>query len=124
MPSKSNSGESPWLYKIGEAAVLLRMSRAQLYKLIQLGRIKPVKEGRSTFITPDAMDAYVKLLKAEAGIPDESHAALSSGAGLMSRSSSRNISLTVKDDGELRRERLGAWAKAQAKWTVIDLPGQ
>jgi excisionase family DNA binding protein len=83
MPSKSieiQSSESPRLYKIGEAAVLLRMSRAQLYKLIQLGRIKPVKEGRSTFITPAAMDAYVKRLEAEAETQNESDAALPLGA--------------------------------------------
>lgn len=106
MPPKSTlveSGETPKLYKIEEAAVLLRISRAKLYRLINEGRITPVKEGRSTFITPAVMDAYVKRLETEAEIRGESDMVLSIGItanSVVMPMVSETISSTTKGKGE------------------------
>ncbi len=54
------------LYKIPEAARLLRMSRSELYEQIKAGRIETVHQGRAAFITPAALRDYVKLLEREA----------------------------------------------------------
>lgn len=58
----------PWLYKVSDLAGkngLLRMSRAYVYRQIKAGRLRTVKEGDATFITPAALDDYVKLLEQE-----------------------------------------------------------
>lgn len=60
------TASDPMLHKIPEAARLLRMSRSALYEQIAAGRIETVKQGRSVFITPAALHAYVLLLETEA----------------------------------------------------------
>lgn len=57
------------LYKIADLAGrngLLRMSRAYIYKQINAGRLRTVKEGDATFITAAALADYVALLEREA----------------------------------------------------------
>lgn len=66
MSANTGSKVEPLMYKIDEAVVLLRMSRAEIYKQIRAGRIETVKEVRATFITRQDLESYVKLLKAEA----------------------------------------------------------
>lgn len=56
------------LYDVGEACALVGFSRATLYRLIDAGRITPVRVGRSVYITPDELRAFVERLKAEAGL--------------------------------------------------------
>jgi Helix-turn-helix domain len=58
---------SPVMYKIPEVMAMLRMSRHAVYAQIRRGRLRIVKEGRATFVTPAAITAYVQLLECEAG---------------------------------------------------------
>jgi hypothetical protein len=47
-------------FEISEAALILRMSRAQLYTRIHEGCIKPQKDGARTYITRPELDRYVE----------------------------------------------------------------
>jgi hypothetical protein len=63
------SPAAPLLYKVADLAGengLLRMSRREIFKQIQRGRLKTVKQGRATFVTAASLAAYVELLEAEA----------------------------------------------------------
>ena len=55
------------LYRVGEAVILLGLSRSQLYELIRSGRLRTVTEGRVRLIPAKAIDEYVSLLTSEAG---------------------------------------------------------
>ena len=57
---------NPMMYKIPEVMAMLRMSRHAVYAQIRRGRLRIVKEGRATFVTPAAITAYVELLEREA----------------------------------------------------------
>ena len=57
---------SPMMYKIPEVMAMLRMSRHAVYAQIRRGRLRILKEGRATFVTPAAITAYVELLEREA----------------------------------------------------------
>jgi excisionase family DNA binding protein len=57
---------APFLYKIGEACALLRLSRSEIYEQVRAGRIKAVHQGRAVRFTPAALRAYVTLLVREA----------------------------------------------------------
>lgn len=57
---------APVMYKIPEAMAMLRMSRHTIYQQIHRGRLRIVKEGRATFVTPSAIKAYIDLLEREA----------------------------------------------------------
>lgn len=46
-------------YSIAEAARILRMSRAQLYKRIDEGAIRPQKDGARTYFTQAELERYV-----------------------------------------------------------------
>jgi hypothetical protein len=54
------------LYKIADLVPVLRMSRAYIYKQIKAGRLRTVKEGDATFITPGQLTDYIALLEREA----------------------------------------------------------
>lgn len=63
------SAPAPVLYKVADLEGdngILRMSRREIYNQIQRGRLRAVKQGRATFITPAAVAAYVALLEDEA----------------------------------------------------------
>ena len=57
---------APVMYKIPEVMAMLRMSRHAVYAQIRRGRLRIVKKGRATFVTPAAITAYVELLEREA----------------------------------------------------------
>ena len=57
---------TPVMYKIPEVMAMLRMSRHVVYAQSRRGRLRIVKEGRATFVTPAAISAYVELLEREA----------------------------------------------------------
>ena len=59
-------GGRPVLYRVDEAARLLNLSRSVLYEQIRAGRIRVVKQGRSTRIAARALHDYVDLLEREA----------------------------------------------------------
>jgi hypothetical protein len=46
-------------FEVYEAALILRMSRAQLYNRIHEGSIKPQKDGSRTYITRGELERYV-----------------------------------------------------------------
>lgn len=54
------------LYRPKEAAQALGIGRDKLYDLLRSGRIDSVKDGGARLITREALDAYVRLLEAEA----------------------------------------------------------
>lgn len=65
---REDQSRVPVLYKVADLAGeggLLRMSRAYIYKQIKAGRLRTVKEGGATFITPAALADYVALLERE-----------------------------------------------------------
>jgi excisionase family DNA binding protein len=65
----TEAGAAPLVYKIADLAGkngLLRLSRREIYKQIERGRLKIVKQGRATLITAAALDEYIKLLEHEA----------------------------------------------------------
>lgn len=47
-------------FEIIEAARILRMSRAQLYKRIHHGALMPQKDGARTYITQAELERYVE----------------------------------------------------------------
>lgn len=63
---EDGSSHGPLLYKVSDAVMILRMSRAFIYKQIKAGRLSTVKEGGATFITASALADYVALLESEA----------------------------------------------------------
>ena len=52
-------------FEIAEAARILRMSRAQLYRRIQQGCIVPQKDGGRTYITRAELERYVEACNAK-----------------------------------------------------------
>lgn len=68
MPSR----EQPWrhfkmAYTVVEAAELLSLSRAQLYRLIDLQELPSVKVGKSRRITYAQLEAFVARLEQTQG---------------------------------------------------------
>ena len=55
------------LYPIPEAMILLSMSRSVIYEQIRAGRLRKVKQGRSTRIPAVAIREYVQVLITESG---------------------------------------------------------
>ena len=58
---------TPMLMTLQEASDALHISRWQLYKLINQGRLNSVKIGRRRFIHPDDLHAFVAELRQEGG---------------------------------------------------------
>ena len=52
-------------YTVDEAAELLSLSRAHLYRLIDLLEIETVRVGRSRRITAGQLDAFVRRLESQ-----------------------------------------------------------
>jgi excisionase family DNA binding protein len=59
-------GNTPVLYRIPDAALLLNLSRSVVYDLMRTGRLRTVSEGRSRRIPASAIHEYVALLEREA----------------------------------------------------------
>lgn len=59
------------LYRVGEAAELLAISRAYLNKCIADGRVASIKIGRARRIPRSALDEFVARLIAEQVHPDD-----------------------------------------------------
>lgn len=57
---------APKLYRIPQAMVLLSMSRKRDLRNIRAGRLRIVKDGRTTLVPATAIDEYVALLEGEA----------------------------------------------------------
>ena len=57
------------LHSPEETARLLGVGRSQVFELIGRGEIESVKIGRLRRIPRDAVDAYIKRLRAEQSIP-------------------------------------------------------
>ena len=57
---------TPQLYRVPDAMRILSMSRSVIYEQIRAGRLRTVKQGRSTFITAAAITDYIELLEREA----------------------------------------------------------
>ena len=66
MTAKKVSAEAPQIvlpalrFEVGEAARILRMSRAQLYNRIHDGVLTPQKDGARTYITRAELERYVE----------------------------------------------------------------
>ncbi len=58
-----NEATEKLLYSMEEAARLLSISRAQLYRLIDVCELGSVKIGRSRRITRSQLEAYVRSLE-------------------------------------------------------------
>ncbi len=56
------------LWRITEAAAILRMSRSVIFEQIRAGRLRSVKQGRTRLIPASAIDEYVALLEREAEV--------------------------------------------------------
>ena len=54
-------------YTVGEAADLLALSRAQLYRLIETQEIASVKIGKCRRITNAQLDAFIRKVEQEQG---------------------------------------------------------
>lgn len=54
----------PLMYKPEQAWALLNMSRCLFYDLVKSGAIELVKVGRSSFVTAEALNRFVKSLPA------------------------------------------------------------
>ena len=59
------------LYRVGEAAELLAISRAYLNKCIADGRVRSIKIGRARRIPRSALEEFVARLLAEQAPPDD-----------------------------------------------------
>jgi excisionase family DNA binding protein len=49
----------PLRLNVSEAAVLIRVSRARFYELLNAGRIRGVRDGGRTYVLPADLRAYV-----------------------------------------------------------------
>jgi excisionase family DNA binding protein len=56
------------LYRVPEAARRLSLSRSRVYELINSGRLRSVREGRTRLVPASAIAEYVALLEREAAI--------------------------------------------------------
>ena len=56
-------------YTVEEAGVLLSLSRAQLYRLIDLGEIGTITVGRSRRLTARQLDAFLEARERENPLP-------------------------------------------------------
>lgn len=56
-------------YTVQEAAGLLSLSRAHLYRVIDLGEIGTVRIGRCRRITAGQLDEFLRRREAETGLP-------------------------------------------------------
>jgi excisionase family DNA binding protein len=63
MPMQVSQSLPALRFEIPEAAQILRISRALLYKRIAAGLIKASKDGKRTFITAGELDRYVATCK-------------------------------------------------------------
>ncbi|WP_152363826.1 helix-turn-helix domain-containing protein [Microlunatus speluncae] len=54
------------MYRVTEAAHVLRLSRSAIYELIRSGQIRSVTVGRSRRITHNALTEYIERLEEEA----------------------------------------------------------
>jgi excisionase family DNA binding protein len=54
------------LYRIPDAMRLLKLSRTTIYEQIRTRRLRAVKQGRATLISPTAIREYIALLETEA----------------------------------------------------------
>lgn len=53
------------LYTVKQASEYLKISRATLYKLIESGKLKPLKLGGRTIFNEDTLRDFVERLKKE-----------------------------------------------------------
>jgi excisionase family DNA binding protein len=60
-------GERRALYRVGEAMVLLSLSKTVIYELMRSGRLRFVKQGETRLISWSAITEYVALLERESG---------------------------------------------------------
>jgi hypothetical protein len=68
MPSKNSHSQQPQVaatplvlrFEISEAAIILRMSRAQVYKRINSGALRVQKDGARTYVTRVELERYVE----------------------------------------------------------------
>lgn len=57
-----------FLYRVGEAAELLSVSRNRIYELIRSGQLRTVQVGKSRRVPARSLDDYVtRLLRGSAG---------------------------------------------------------
>ncbi|REE96631.1 helix-turn-helix domain-containing protein [Thermomonospora umbrina] len=68
MQTVTASGESPdkALYRIPDVVEILSLSRTVVYQLVNDGRLRSVKQGRTRLIPASAIAEYVALLEQEA----------------------------------------------------------
>jgi excisionase family DNA binding protein len=59
----------PLLLTVPEAATLLNIKRTKMFELITRGEIESVKVGAARKVPRDAVDAYIKRLRAQQSIP-------------------------------------------------------
>ena len=57
-------GPGQLLYSVEEAADLLGIGRTFMFRLLATGEVDSLKVGRLRKIPPDALDAYIKRLRA------------------------------------------------------------
>lgn len=55
-------------YTIEEACQLVSLSRAQVYRLIDVGEIQTIKIGKSRRVTSRALDAFILALEEQNGV--------------------------------------------------------
>lgn len=65
--TRSSWGHPKMVYTIEEASELLSLSRAQLYRLIDLAELPTVKIGKSRRITYAQLEQYVSQLEQNQG---------------------------------------------------------
>jgi excisionase family DNA binding protein len=66
---EDNMSGEPLLCPVEEAAQLLGVGRSQAFELISRGELESVKIGRRRLVPRDAIDAYIRRLRAEQSIP-------------------------------------------------------
>ena len=66
------SGTRKLAYTVEEVSDLISISRAQLYRLIDIGELSTIKIGRSRRITLDQLQAFLRCLEGQGGHPGRS----------------------------------------------------
>lgn len=69
MPMVGSAGQRKMAYTVVEAAGLLSVSRAHLYRLIDLGQVGTIRVGRCRRITAGQLEAFVRRREDEDGAP-------------------------------------------------------
>ncbi|HEV2377904.1 MAG TPA: excisionase family DNA-binding protein [Streptosporangiaceae bacterium] len=96
---RPGDGRPPLVYSVEEAADLLGIGRTFMFQLIGTGEVESIKIGKLRKIPHDAIDGYIKRLRAEQVIHIQRGEPASSRLKYTSRTQPTQIAVEENKDG-------------------------